>query len=235
MTVRRRLVLLAPVAALLAGCTTSAPETPAPSTPEASPPPAGSTVLTALDQLRTSTYRYLLTVDSAAGPRFEASGAHDPARQLFTRKYQAFTGADAGSGQVITIGDDAWTRVGKTTTWSQVPLALFDAKSFLLGVDSYDPVGLLGLSKVIGAVTRTGPATFTGTVDPTRDDGRFLPLGAPGLDLTGSDTATWTAELDTAGRLTSVVVTANPGPGPITMTTTFAGQGEPVTITKPQI
>jgi hypothetical protein len=244
--------LAAAVAVLLtAGCTTSsasppdaAPtavstETSAP--PSASPSPTGpdarTVLLAALEKSRNTTYRFATSGDVPDAKKISGSGSYDPkARRISVKVRMTGGGQKAVATQRIVVGTDLYSRQKDGETWVHLNLKKIK-KDSLYAFDMTDPTGLSRFVESVGRVTRTGPNTYSGTLDI--ENGRFnegfLPVGTPAIWVmsSGGAGATFTATTNPAGWVTSIKVSLKDRKGTLQMTTTLSGHGKASGIKKP--
>ncbi|MEU4219003.1 hypothetical protein [Actinoplanes sp. NPDC026623] len=223
---------------LVTGCTDPAPLGRSPeidvSSAVAASAAAKKELLAALAQFQKGTYRYAVDADYLDGQRIQASGAHDPAAHRYTRRFTITGGPQAGSGELILIGDDLYTRTGDRSRWVHENLGVLATDNPLLTVEAEDPSGLVAFADAVDWTDRTGRNTLDGAFDPPAAGVAILPLGAPSMSLFSRGNAGYTATTDAQGHIVSIVMDLNTVDGRRKLTSTFSDHGKPVTITKPK-
>lgn len=209
----RRLAAAVAAVAVLAGCGSADPVPATPADPAAE-------LRAASNRLAEMPVRMEMTTDAVP----MASGAMD-ARNNLGEFITHFQPGEAKSS--LRIGSDLYLQMGglpgvPAGTWMHV-----DANS--LGPDSplqlhnQGPAATTRLLDTSTDVTRTGPSSFRGTLDMSA-----LPQGRPAAGgKIGA--APFTAQVDTAGNLTEIVIDS----GTWQVTVTYSEHGVPLKLTAP--
>ncbi len=201
-------------------------------------------LLSAIDPLTRTTYKYALTSGGLTG-----QGANDPANKAASL---TLTGTGNANGQalnsltinVVAVGTDVWMKLAAGTANNNVLLTgdkWFHIDATRLGANPSLPVDPNGganaaaLLRNAVSVQRSDAHHFTGTVDLTNGTVKG-PLGQAQLDQLGAEAKAvpFTASTDDQGRLASLTLdlaSVDQSMQPVAVT--YSGYGDPVQVTRP--
>jgi len=246
--------VLAAAGLAVAGCTggngtSTSPSTGASASSTGSATASGSSadrdaLLSSIDQLTRTTYKYTLTSGGLTG-----QGANDPASKAATL---SLTGTGNANGQalnsltinVVALGTDLWMKLSAGTANNNVLLTgdkWFHIDATRLGANPSLPVDPNGganaaaLLRNAVSVRRSDTHHFTGTADLTNGTVNTR-VGQAQLDQLGAKAKAvpFTASTDDQGRLASVTLDlASLDPSITAVAVTYSGYGDPVTVNKP--
>jgi hypothetical protein len=201
-------------------------------------------LLSSIDPLTRTTYKYSLTSGGLTG-----QGANDPANKAATL---SLTGTGNANGQslnsltvnVVALGTDVWMKLAAGTANNNVLLTgdkWFHIDATRLGANPSLPVdpngGANAAALLRNAVTvqRTDAHHFTGTVDLTNGT-LNMTIGQAQLNQLGAKAKAvpFTASTDDQNRLASVTLDlASVDQNVPAVAVTYSGYGDPVSVTRP--
>ncbi len=238
------LSVLAAAVLAITGCTTSStPSAPPAASASASAtgatPAAKDALLSSIDPLTKTSYKYTLTSSGLTG-----QGANDPANKKATLTLSGQQQSNSITINVVVLATDMWMKLNLGTNNNNLNISTdkwFHVDATKLGANPNLPVDPNGAANTANLLTgavdvqRADARHFSGTLDLTKGTNNNM-LGQPDIDrlATKLKAVPFTATTDDQGRLSELKIDlAAVDPALSAVQSTYSDYGTTVTVTRP--